>query len=249
VSDWHTELFERMAECGIRSDPEGAARDVDWLLSLRNSDASLDVLDVGCGEGRHAIAFAERGHRVVGLDSSERLLAAGRARAQARSLSVEWRRGDMRAMDFDADFDLVLFMDVAFGMFDEAGDIATLQAAARAVRPTGIVVLELFNPYWWAGQSAPRRFTTADGTNWSRTYDFDCETGVLTDRLVREAEGLPSEPFPEARYRCYTMPEVSRLAGGAGLLVKSVWYRNGWTEIEPTPVDPRMLFCLLSRAP
>jgi SAM-dependent methyltransferase len=49
------------------------------------------VLDVGCGQGTIAIALAERGMRVVGVDPSEELLA--RARRGARGLDTTFVSG------------------------------------------------------------------------------------------------------------------------------------------------------------
>lgn len=45
-----------------------------WLKSQNGIPTKGSVLDVGCGPGRHAIAFSERGHSVVGLDISEKML-------------------------------------------------------------------------------------------------------------------------------------------------------------------------------
>ncbi len=50
------------------------------LLAELELDPSLDVLDVGTGTGTLAVAFAERGHRVAGIDVSPRLLRTARRR-------------------------------------------------------------------------------------------------------------------------------------------------------------------------
>ena len=50
----------------------------------RGSPAALtggDVLDVACGFGRHAVALAEAGFRVVGVDRSQTLLDEAARRA------------------------------------------------------------------------------------------------------------------------------------------------------------------------
>ena len=58
----------------------------------------LRVLDLGCGTGRHAVALAERGIRVIGIDRSPFMVAAAERRREqptsnfARSSGVSSRR-------------------------------------------------------------------------------------------------------------------------------------------------------------
>jgi len=45
------------------------------------------VLDVGCGDGTRSILLALKGARVIGIDLSERAIAAARCRATAHGVS------------------------------------------------------------------------------------------------------------------------------------------------------------------
>src|SRR5437867_1245803 len=54
----------------------------------------MRVLDVACGSGNLAIPAARAGAVVTGTDISTNLLEAGRARAQAEGLVVEFDEGD-----------------------------------------------------------------------------------------------------------------------------------------------------------
>jgi SAM-dependent methyltransferase len=62
------------------------------------------VLDVACGEGRHARLFARLGHRVVAVDRDTAALAAiaGEANVQARELDLETGRPVFAGERFDA---------------------------------------------------------------------------------------------------------------------------------------------------
>ncbi|HET9692108.1 MAG TPA: class I SAM-dependent methyltransferase, partial [Acidimicrobiales bacterium] len=72
---------------------KGTAREVGFLAEQLDLAAGERLLDLGCGPGRHATAFAA-GHGVtaVGLDlSSDFLAAAGPGR---------WVQGDARRLPF-----------------------------------------------------------------------------------------------------------------------------------------------------
>jgi demethylmenaquinone methyltransferase/2-methoxy-6-polyprenyl-1,4-benzoquinol methylase len=99
------------------------------------------VLDACCGTGDLAIAAAERGGRVTGLDFSERMLQ----RARAKRASIEWVRGDMLALPFaDASFDAVT---VGFGVRNVDDLEAGVRELRRVLRPGGrLGVLEITRP-------------------------------------------------------------------------------------------------------
>jgi 2-polyprenyl-3-methyl-5-hydroxy-6-metoxy-1,4-benzoquinol methylase len=87
------------------------------------------VLDIGCGGGepiaRHLIG---RGCRVAGIDSSPRLVAAGRARVPHRDVEgAEWQVADMRAIDLGRRFDGLIAWDRVFhlGFADQRRVVGT----------------------------------------------------------------------------------------------------------------------------
>jgi cyclopropane fatty-acyl-phospholipid synthase-like methyltransferase len=55
------------------------------------------VLDLACGHGRHAIAAAALGARVVAIDRDPDRLAAAESAARAAGVSVDWRLADLDA--------------------------------------------------------------------------------------------------------------------------------------------------------
>ncbi|MDP9067762.1 MAG: methyltransferase domain-containing protein [Actinomycetota bacterium] len=67
------------------------------------------VLDVAAGTGNASLHAAERGAEVVASDLTPSLLEAGRARAEALGLELEWIEADAEDLPFpDEDFDVVM---------------------------------------------------------------------------------------------------------------------------------------------
>jgi SAM-dependent methyltransferase len=94
-----------------------------------------DALDAACGTGRYAAYLAERGHRVVGVDSSPDMLE----RARARVPSGEFRLGDVRALALpDNSVDLVVSA-LALSHVPALGPV--MAEFARVLRPGGSLVL------------------------------------------------------------------------------------------------------------
>ena len=99
------------------------------------------VLDACCGTGDLALAAAEAGGRVTGLDFSERMLE----HARRKSSSVEWVRGDLLALPFaDGSFDAAT---VGFGIRNVEDLESGLRELARVLRPGGrLGCLEITRP-------------------------------------------------------------------------------------------------------
>jgi demethylmenaquinone methyltransferase/2-methoxy-6-polyprenyl-1,4-benzoquinol methylase len=99
------------------------------------------ALDVATGTGDLAIALADRGADVVGVDFAEKMLEIARGKAP----SIDFRSGNALALDFPDDS--VDASTVGFGArnFDDLD--RGLAEMARVVKPGGrVVVLEITTP-------------------------------------------------------------------------------------------------------
>jgi ubiquinone/menaquinone biosynthesis C-methylase UbiE len=107
----------------------------------RLASAGAQVLDVGCGTGEDARAMGALvgpTGRVVGLDSSGRLLAVARERTGVRHGRVEWVHGDAQRLPFaDGEFDAARVERLLMHVADPARVVGEM---ARVVRPGGRVM-------------------------------------------------------------------------------------------------------------
>src|ERR671923_1446357 len=125
---------------------ERTPREIDQLEALLGARPPLRILDLPCGQGRHAIELARRGYQVTGVDLSAYLLGIARRRAEDLGVEVRWIQGDMREPLADGRFDLVLNLFTSFGYFAAASDDQRVAAAASAMlRPGGRFVVEVIN--------------------------------------------------------------------------------------------------------
>jgi 2-polyprenyl-3-methyl-5-hydroxy-6-metoxy-1,4-benzoquinol methylase len=95
------------------------------------------VLDLACGEGRHSLAAAALGAKVVGVDRDPLKLASAQERAAAAGLSVEWRELDLEGEWPEVEpFDAVLVFNYL--------DRANMPRILRLVAPGGLLMMETF---------------------------------------------------------------------------------------------------------
>jgi ubiquinone/menaquinone biosynthesis C-methylase UbiE len=108
------------------------------------------VLDVAAGNGNVTLAAARRWCKVTSTDYVPALLEAGRARAAADGLTVEFREADAEALPFDNNsFDAVVS---TFGvMFTPNQDKAAAEMA-RVCRRGGKIGLANWTPEGFIGQ-------------------------------------------------------------------------------------------------
>ncbi|NTU62713.1 MAG: class I SAM-dependent methyltransferase, partial [Chloroflexi bacterium] len=68
------------------------------------------ILEIGSGTGRVALALAEEGHAVVGLELSEAMRAVAQAKAERAQLHdrATFVAGDMRRFKIDQHFGLII---------------------------------------------------------------------------------------------------------------------------------------------
>jgi 2-polyprenyl-3-methyl-5-hydroxy-6-metoxy-1,4-benzoquinol methylase len=66
------------------------------------------ALDLGCGQGTHAVYLAEQGYSVVAVDFVPAALAAARTRAEQAGVGVELRECDVVEYEAPSPFDVVL---------------------------------------------------------------------------------------------------------------------------------------------
>lgn len=116
--------------------------------SIRLSDPQVGerVVDVACGGGEITFDAAERvgaAGDVLGLDLSERMVAAAQAAAAARgSSNTSFRRSDAESLDCeDASFDLAL---CSLGLMYVPEPAVAIAEMRRVLRPSGRVAVSVW---------------------------------------------------------------------------------------------------------
>lgn len=203
---------------------QGTKDDVDFALSLcERSGAVLDVLDLACGDGRHSIEMARRGHRVTGVDISPELIARARERAAELGVEVTWITADIRDIDLRACADLVLNLwEGAIGYLENDDENDKIFAViAQALRFGGCQIAGPLINRSYVAQHAPIHFEEVhDGIRLETTIEMSAAPGRIIDqcRVGRSVDGVwQSKNLPTIDYRVYDPAELSQALRTHGL--------------------------------
>lgn len=114
------------------------------VLGKRNgTEATYDVVDIGCNAGGQCSVWAEAGHRVHGLDVNEPLLNLARKRAADAGYEIEYRLGSATELPWsDQSMDVCIATELLEHVTDWRG---CLSEFGRILRPGGALFLTTTN--------------------------------------------------------------------------------------------------------
>lgn len=220
MTDWYAQSFGKDYLIVYKHrDFSGALREVRAMADWLGLPAGARVLDLCCGMGRHALALAELGYQVTGVDLSATLLEEAKRHDSAGA--VTWLRGDMRDVPLEGPFDAVVNLFTSFGYFarDEENG-AVLQEMDRLLRPGGRFLLDFLNPGHVRRHLVPHSVRTVE-------EDTIEETRVIRDGRVEKTIVIRSEAGGERQYkesvRLYEKEDFTRLLQPTDLAVERVF--------------------------
>jgi len=213
----------------------GTEQEVDFLTDALGLTAGDRVLDVGCGPGRHALAFAARGCTVTGVDASPAFVALARAAATARGLPARFEVADVRDLTVDGGYDAAICLcQGGFGLLGGHDEPAVFTRIARAVRPGGTLAVSAFSLLFAARGLEPGE-------------TLDAATGVLHERTVLRNDSGDERPA-DLWTTCFTARELELLAALADLDVLAVHgVTPGRYRAAPPDLDQPELLLLARR--
>jgi len=197
-SPWENERFaaESLANIDKKFLP-ATEQQADWLMRRMCLQPGDTLLDLGCGAGRHAIAFARRGLRVTGVDISETMLLHAKERAEAAGADISFLKADLARLEelpLGAFQGAICLCESGVGVLGGEGqDFAFLRQVQALLTPGAYFVLTCFN--------ALRRYIRSKDQN----PRFDYINGTMEWSCEMDGQGLYE------RQRQYTPSEMKLL--------------------------------------
>lgn len=214
-SSWQVNFFRGVALEFWRRvmTPEQTRTEVEFLERVLQIPPGAQLLDVPCGNGRHALEFARRGYPMTGVDLSEEFIAEVREKSPTEA---RWVLGDMRELSWVSEFDGAYCFGNSFGYLDRANSVEFLHGVARALKPGGRFAVE-------TGLAAESILPGLLKTRWFKAGDIF----MLSENQYHPVEGRLDINYTfikgsevETRPTCsyvFTAAEICRMHTEAGL--------------------------------
>ena len=167
------------------------------------------LLDLPCGQGRHANLLARLGYQVLGIDRDLPALQIAR-QATPSGASASYFQADMRWLCANqGTFDGVYCMWQSFGHFTHSQNAAVIAQVAHLLRSGGRFVLDIYHPEFWASHLGS--YTTE-----RRGVKIHTSNRMQGDRLFVEIRytGGDGDNFD---WQLYSPVDIQSLAAGFGL--------------------------------
>jgi demethylmenaquinone methyltransferase/2-methoxy-6-polyprenyl-1,4-benzoquinol methylase len=207
------------------------ARGLAEMARVTKPGGKLAILDVCCGTGDLALAYAAKAGpdvRIVASDFCRPMLDRGEVKAAKAGRAIEWIEADAMRLPFAAaEFDLVT---VAFGLRNIADTSRGLAEMARVTKPGGkLAILEFSLPqsaairtgYLWYFRNVLPRLGNAVARNGSDAYTYlnqsveEFPSGERLAALVRTA-GFDAVEMVPLSFGIATLTIATRSATAAG---------------------------------
>jgi SAM-dependent methyltransferase len=144
--NWYKNWFgnEYLTVYAHRDDKEARLL-IDLIQKYVVINSDFKILDLCCGQGRHALELAQSGHKVYGIDLSRTLLEVAKYKKN-KEQSLYFIQADMRYLPVNQSFDLLLNLFTSFGYFEtDAENESVFCQFNQALKPGGFFVFDYLN--------------------------------------------------------------------------------------------------------
>lgn len=223
------EIYDAIYIHGKAKDYAADVTAIAELIHARSPQAD-SLLDVACGTGAHLTHFRNEFARVAGVELSEPMRRAARAKLPG----VPIHAGDMRTFDLGVGFDAVTCLFSSIGYLRGVRELETAAGRLAAhLQPGGVLIVEpWFTPGQWRDGHVSHIVTEVEGRTIVR-MGYSSSSGRRTSRM--HMHYLIGEPGSGVRHftddhvmTLFTADEYEHALASAGLT--GISWVGGWVQ-------------------
>ena len=153
------------------------------------------MLDLACGFGRHSLELARRGFSVTGIDITPSYIRFAEEEAQKEGIRADFLCCDIREIQYDQEFDVVLNMaDGAIGYLENDEENRKIfTAVSKALKHGGRHFMDIMNGSYADGHFPCRMWEAGEHCLTLSEFEWNPKTRVMLYGQRDFAYGQP--PF------------------------------------------------------
>ena len=223
MKQWYEQLFENYSKkYDTESFVQGTMGECDFIEQEISHNKSIQILDIGCGTGRHAIELSQRGYSVKGVDLSQSQIERAIEKSKEKGLKIDFSVADARNLEFESEFDLVIMIcEGGFSLMEtDEMNYQILRNASNVLKSKGKFIFTTLNGLFPLFHSVKEFINSGAEKGLSSENTFDLMT--FRDHSVYETEDDSGNKLSlMCNERYYVPSEIN-------WLVKSV----GFTKVD-----------------
>jgi len=240
--EWWNDFFESdlWAQVHLKTKTaEQTLQEIEFIKKVAPRSGPLDVLDIPCGVGRHAIELSQLGHKVLGVDNSKNLLRLAGENSKGLAKKPEWQRADMREFKKTNSFDMILMLWGSIGYFSDEETQVMFANLRESIRPGGRFVFDLptLDTFMHRGFSL-NQWSERDGLYVLEKTNWLPESGRNESQWTFVADGKTQTHT--SSIRIYTYHELHSMLKKSGFSKVTAY---GSMDLKPFLIGDR-LFCV-----
>lgn len=217
---WYESLFENYGQkYDNESFTQGTLGECDFIENEFKFDKTLNILDIGCGTGRHSIELSKRGYTVTGIDLSDTQLARARKKAEKNNLKINFVKQDARNLPYQKEFDIAIMLcEGGFPLMEtDEMNFEILNCVSKSLNEKGKFIFTTLNGLFPLYHSVEEfcASTSEEGNATYRSNTFDLMT--FRDHNITEFEDdFGNKKTLECNERYYVPSEIAWLLKSLG---------------------------------
>ena len=126
---------------------ENTQNQIEFIIKTLELNGNEKILDLACGFGRHSLYLSKLGYDVTGVDITQDYIVDAKNEAQKIGLKIQFIHDDIRKLNFNNEFDVVLNLaDGAIGYLeDDEENIKIFDIVSKSLKKGGKHFMDICN--------------------------------------------------------------------------------------------------------
>ena len=169
----------------------------NWILNTQKEKGKLAILDLGCGPGLYTEIFAEKGHKVTGIDISKNSIEYAKKSAENKKLDITYLNSSYLEVDLKSvKYDLVVLIYTDLGVLTPTERESLLEMIFRILKKGGTFIFDVLKDREIEKKTSPKTWEVSNMGFWrespylalSESFLYQKEKVILFQHNIVDTE-------------------------------------------------------------